>query len=348
MAPSDLAFSKLSQSSFGIEGAWPGALSHAERIKVLMENSDKLRAELNAAGGLMLIKGMADFQQAPEQLIQLSGIFGSEIEDYYKTPTAKRFLHDNTPEILVLSNLPPCDHPPPRRPDPAYTEEGELVVSYPHQTNWHTDQSYRRPPPDVTLLLGLITPPKDQGQTLFADCTGAYAALSDDMKAHISGLSGIHAPGWIGRREEDVRAGVVPKTVMSHQQPQRQPLVRTHPETQKPALYICEERQMDFVDGPIDGLVSGPDGAGADLLRALLKHATQPEFTYAHHWEPGDLVVADNRCLLHAATWYDADQHARLMWRTTVSGNPGDSYRDEAKSWLAKEGVAADHGMETS
>lgn len=340
-----LTFQPLERSSFGVQlEIQAGTLN--KKIQMLCAAADTLRQALNEAGGLMLIKGLHDFESAPDQLVLLSGLFGSEIENYYQTPTAKRFLHDSVPEILVLSNLPPCAHPPPPRPDPAYTKAGDLVVSYPHQTNWHTDQSYRRPPPDVTLLLGIITPPADQGQTLFADCTAAYAALDPDLQAKLQKLNGIHAPGWIGRTEKDVRDGNSPKTVPPHQMPQRQPLVRAHPETDRPALYICEERQMDFVDGPIDGLEPGPDGEGATLLRDLLHHTTQPPFTYAHHWEPGDLIIADNRCLLHAATWYDADHHARLMWRTTVMGNAGAAYRGEEKSWIPKDGTRVDHGME--
>jgi len=67
----------------------------------------------------------------------------------------------------------------------------------------------------------------------------------------------------------------------------------------------------------------------------LMSHLTQREFVYVHEWTPGDLVVWDNRCLVHAATWFDADHERRLMWRTTVSGNPGPAYAGEKKSWIA-------------
>ncbi|MGI9406877.1 MAG: TauD/TfdA dioxygenase family protein, partial [Hyphomicrobiaceae bacterium] len=105
---------------------------------------------------------------------------------------------------------------------------------------------------------------------------------------------------------------------------------------------------MDFVDGPIAGLDPEPDGEGAALIDMLMTHVTRPEFVYAHEWQPGDLVIGDNRCLLHAATWYDADTYARLMWRTTVMGNPGDAYRGEAASWVPVDGVALMEGMENA
>jgi taurine dioxygenase len=79
----------------------------------------------------------------------------------------------------------------------------------------------------------------------------------------------------------------------------------------------------------------GPHGDGAALLAELMAHATRREFVYAHEWSAGDLLVWDNRCLLHAATWFDADNEARVMWRTTVSGNPGAIYAGESKSWIA-------------
>ena len=78
----------------------------------------------------------------------------------------------------------------------------------------------------------------------------------------------------------------------------------------------------------------GPDGAGAALLDRLMAHLTQPRFVYVHEWSKGDLVIWDNRCTVHAATWFDAEREPRVMWRTTVSGNPGPRYADERPSWI--------------
>ncbi|MFC7542956.1 TauD/TfdA family dioxygenase [Siccirubricoccus deserti] len=63
----------------------------------------------------------------------------------------------------------------------------------------------------------------------------------------------------------------------------------------------------------------------------------QGRIVYVHEWTRGDLVVWDNRCTVHAATWFDAARERRLMWRTTVSGNPGAAYAGERKSWIAAE-----------
>ena len=64
-----------------------------------------------------------------------------------------------------------------------------------------------------------------------------------------------------------------------------------------------------------------------------MTHYTQPQFVYTHNWDEGDLIIYDNRTSIHAATWFDAAVHSRLMWRTTVFGNPGEVYAGEAKSW---------------
>jgi len=338
-------FCRLDKASFGVL-VTVGNASPTLAIDEFIAASDMICARFKQAGGLMVIKGLGGLEHAPEKFVRLSAIFGPEVENYRETLTSARFFHQDAAEILVLSNMPPCNHPPPPRAQPPLTQDGMLPVQFPFQQNWHTDQSYRRPPPDITLLYGVTTPPPDQGQTLFADCTAAYAALDLDMQHRIQNLNGIHAPSWTGRSCKDVQDGVEPKPLLPHQLPQRHPLVRFHPDTGRPALYICEEKQMDFVDGPIEGLSTGPDGEGAALLGSLMRHATRPEFVYIHEWAPGDLVIGDNRCLLHAATWYDSDLHPRLMWRTTVMGNPGEEYRGEAKSWISREGYAPMQGLE--
>jgi taurine dioxygenase len=296
------------------------------------------------AGGLLVLRGLTALKDRPRDLVRLSRAFGPEVEDIRETLTAPRFFHPDVAEIMVLSNKPGHDHPPP--PEPPGGRGGPLPIRFPDRANWHTDQSYRRPPPDVSLLSCVTAPPPDQGRTLYADCTAAYAALDASTRARIDGLEGLHAMGWIGRGAADVRAGVSPKPLLDHQRPVRQPLVRRHPVTGNPALYICEEKQMDHVDGPVVGLEPGPDGAGARLIRDLLRHATHPRFVYVHRWRAGDVVIGDNRCLLHAASWYDAAAHEREMWRTTVMGDPGPAYAGEAKSWLPPAGVAVMAGLE--
>ncbi len=338
-------FESLQNASFGVQLEFDTA--DIDRIlAICRHNADVILRRFYRAGGLMVIKGLAQIREFPAALVELSRLFGPEVENYRQTLTSPRFFHDSVDEILILSNAAPCHHPPPPRPDPAGPAEAELPVQFPQQVNWHTDQSYRRPPPDITLLLVLELPPRDQGQTLYADCTAAFDALSPARQTRLRHQQGIHAPSWIGRSRRAVETGEPVIELLPHQLPQPHPLVRHHPVTGECALYICEEKQMDYVDGPVAGMTPGPDGDGAVLIRELLTHATRPEFVYAHRWEAGDLVVGDNRNLLHCATWYDAERYTRLMWRTTVMGNPGDEYRDEAKSWIPRDGCAVMAGME--
>jgi taurine dioxygenase len=313
-------------------------------VDTCKRHSAAILAHFYAARGLMVVKGLQALRQQPQVLVELSHLFGPEVEDYHQTLTSPRFFHDSVNEILILGNAEPCNHPPP--PKPLNWDLKRLPTRFPDQVNWHTDQSYRRPPPDITLLFAVEIPPRNQGQALFADCTAAYAALDPVRQTELQALQGVHAPSWIGRSRSAVESGETPLALLPHQQPQRQPLVRRHPVTAAQSLYICEEKQMDYVDGPIVGLKTGPAGAGAKLLRELLTHATRDEFVYVHEWEAGDLLIGDNRNLLHCATWYDADASTRLLWRTTVMGNPGAEYVDAAKSWIPRDGSDLMAGMD--
>ncbi|HEY7253049.1 MAG TPA: TauD/TfdA family dioxygenase, partial [Methylomirabilota bacterium] len=99
--------------------------------------------------------------------------------------------------------------------------------------------------------------------------------------------------------------------------PVRWKIVRTHPGSGRKSLFIGSHANR-ILGWPV------PEGR-----MFLLDHVTQPPFVYRHEWEVGDLVIWDNRCVLHRATPYDTVRHQRLMQRTTVSGDPAES------SWLA-------------
>jgi taurine dioxygenase len=304
-------------------------------IEAAERDPDALPQALGDCHGLMLIPQMDAIAAAPELLLRLSRLFGPEVENYRENLTPLNMVHPTVPEIFLVSNTPPASRPPPPLPNPKLTADGKLPTQFPHRKGWHTDQSYRRPPPDISLFFAVLPVPQGQGQTLFADCTAAYAALPPDLRARVDRLEGLHVQPRTGRSRDAVLAGETPKPLRPNQQPQRQPLVRVHPVTGKRALYLCEMGQMDWLDGPVVGMQPGPHGDGGKLIFELMTHITQPEFVYVHEWTKGDLVVWDNRCLVHTATWFDADRESRVMWRTTVSGNPGAAYAGERKSWIA-------------
>ena len=73
---------------------------------------------------------------------------------------------------------------------------------------------------------------------------------------------------------------------------------------------------------------------GGKLIYELMTHITQDRYTYVSDWTKGELVIYDNRSVLHAPSWYEADKYIRIMWRTTVMGNPGPEYAGERPSWI--------------
>lgn len=293
------------------------------------------------AGGLLLLPGLDEITQDPQLLVAMSYLFGPEVEDYRTLLTRVSMAHDTVPEIFMVTNMVPNFRQPPARPEPPLTAEGKFPVQYPHRKGWHTDQSYRRPPPDISLFYAVTPVAKDRGQTLFASGTLAYEALPAELKTKVENLQGLHCQPGTGRGRTDAEAGKTPPAILPHQRSQPQPVVRTHPVTGRKALYLCERSQMDWFDGPFVGMEPGPYGEGARLLDALMTHYTRPEFIYVHEWTQGDVLVWDNRCLVHTATWYDAENEQRMMWRTTVRGNPGALYAGEKRSWIPEE-VAAE------
>lgn len=173
---------------------------------------------------------------------------------------------------------------------------------------WHTDKSYHAVPSLMTVLHARELPPEG-GDTQFANMAMAYDALPEATKQRIAGMRVIHS--WAASRK---RAGAPPPSEieMTERPPVDHPLVRTHPETGAKTLYIGNHASH---------ILGMPDAEGDALLQELLEHATQPQFIYTHHWRDGDLVMWDNRCLLHRALAnYAMATHRRVLHRTVVTG----------------------------
>jgi len=166
---------------------------------------------------------------------------------------------------------------------------------------WHTDKPYYATPPALTMLYAVELPPEG-GDTEFANTRLAYEALPDDMKRRIAGLRVVFQ--WEAGRRPGYYANDLP--------PIDHPLVRTHPDTGRKALYLGNHAT---------GIAGMAQDEGTALLDALLAHATEPRFTYAHLWRAGDLVVWDNRCMLHRAVAnYTMNRYRRIMHRNVVRG----------------------------
>jgi alpha-ketoglutarate-dependent taurine dioxygenase len=211
-------------------------------------------------------------------------------------PEAQRAQGKRTRVAHVISNLDSAGNPVDRSSSP--------VSNY----RWHTDKSYYPAPPMMTTLYAVELPAAG-GDTEFANTALGYAALSETTKRHIAPLRVVFRWGaTLGRPADPPTSAAATATPP----PVHHPLVRTHPETGVPALYLGNHASH------ILGL---PAVEGARLLAALLAHTTRPEFVYTHRWRKGDLVMWDNRCLLHRAVAnYAIGKERRILHRTVLRG----------------------------
>ena len=172
---------------------------------------------------------------------------------------------------------------------------------------WHSDSSFRAIPAKYSLLSARVVNPTG-GNTEFADMQAAYDTLDADTKALIEDLvcehSLMYSRGSLGMHDysDEERAMF---------RPVRQRLVRRHPVTGRKSLYLSSHA------GAIIGM---PTPEARVLLRDLTEHATQPRFVYVHKWRQWDLVMWDNRQMMHRVRRYDETQ-PRDMRRTTVAGD---------------------------
>ena len=175
---------------------------------------------------------------------------------------------------------------------------------------WHTDHSNATRPPKATVLHAVRLPDAG-GDTQYANMAAAYAALPSATQERIAPLMGIHvyqsshsARKLMGLNETDKER--VPNAVLH-------PLVRTHPESGAKSIYLNPIR--------IEGILGLDHKEALPLLVELLEHGTEERFQYRHAWKPGDLVMWDNRCLLHKANGdYDMDQ-VRYLYRVMLQGD---------------------------
>jgi taurine dioxygenase len=176
-------------------------------------------------------------------------------------------------------------------------------------SGWHTDDSYFALPAKASMLQGLSLP-KTGGETRFCNTRKAYEDLPDAMKARIDGLKAVHgydtmrAPARAPERTE-VEKQETPDVV--------QPLVRTHEDTGRKAIYFNPNRTDSIV---------GMDRASSDeLLDWLYQHITQLKYRYDHSWHSGDILLWDNRCLVHSVnTDFPVGQqrvHQRILLKGT-------------------------------
>jgi taurine dioxygenase len=202
---------------------------------------------------------------------------------------------DGFPELYRLSNLDERGKPNGRHPDRGTLE-------------WHTDGSWSRVTGQATIIYGEVMPATG-GETHFCDIYGAYERLSPAWKARIANLRAVHNLDFSRTR----RHGEDPMTEEQRRAkpPVDHPIVRTHPETGRKCIYLGDHAES---------IVGMPYAEGRALIEELNALAVHPDLTYEHRWTPRELILWDNRCVMHRATAYDPATQGRVIRRCTVLG----------------------------
>jgi alpha-ketoglutarate-dependent 2,4-dichlorophenoxyacetate dioxygenase len=169
---------------------------------------------------------------------------------------------------------------------------------------WHSDSSFQKPAARYSMLHAIVVPPRG-GETEYADLRAAYDALPDDVKAEIEGLvaehSALHSRIMLGETySAEQKAAIAPA---------QWPLVRVHPGSHRKAL---------FVGVHITHILGMTVPESRLLVSDLIEHATQRPFVYRHLWRAGDLVIWDNRSVIHRGRRHDPAQRRELRRSTTL------------------------------
>jgi taurine dioxygenase len=247
------------------------------------------RAMLRATLHDSLVLCIRDQQLQPVAFHDAMTIFG--------TPVVRTQLkqHPDCREVNIISSEDRDD-----------LGDGKRLVNGAH---WHTDDSFMREPCALTMLYG-VEVPSTGGDTQFTNMYLAYADLPDDLKRAIDGLKVVHK---YNSSRKGTRVAELSAAAMAAMPDAIHPVVRTHPETGRRALYLNPNRMEQIV-----GLERKDSDA---LLDQLTAHATGQKYQYRHRWRRGDLVIWDNRCTMHKANADYPDGERRLMHRIVVAGD---------------------------
>lgn len=234
-----------------------------------------------------------DQRITPAQQVAFSRRFGP-----LQVHVLRDFQLQGHPEVLVVSNI---------------RENGRPIGLGDAGVFWHSDLSYKERP-SLGSLLHAQELPAEGGDTLFANQHAAWDALPQALKDVIAPLFAEHT--YVARYEE-LRARSPWRPALTKQQleevkPVVHPVVRTHPETGRKALFVSEHFTTRIV-----GL---PEDESRAVLDELFAHSVRAEFVYRHAWQPHDMVFWDNRSVLHLAAG-TPDHLRRKLYRTTIEGD---------------------------
>jgi taurine dioxygenase len=273
-----------------------GAALGAEIQNVKLSSlSDQVFDQIQRAWLEHLVVLFRGQQLALEDLIAFSRRFG-ELDWAPVQETGRRFVEGH-PEIYVVSNV---------------VENGVPIGSLgAGEAVWHTDMSYLEHPPKASMLYAVEIPPAG-GDTHFCNMYLAYESLPEALQRRVSGLALKHdatynSGGYV-RQGSAATDDPVTSSGVYH------PVVVTHPETGRRALYLGRRR-----NAYIGGL---PLAESEELLDELWSYAARPGIAWSHQWRPGDVVLWDNRCTMHRRDSFDPASR-RVLYRTQIKSAAG-------------------------
>ena len=276
--------------AFEIRPLCPATGAELVGVDLARPVDDDLYAQIHALFLERQILLFRDQDLPPASQVALGRRFG-EVQIH----VMNQYHADGFPELYFLSNLDEKGEPAGRHPD-----KGTLA--------WHTDGSWRRVTGQATIMYATEVP-CEGGETHFCDMYGAYEALSDEMKERLEGMRAVHNLDFSRSRRhaEDPMTEAQKREVP----PVSHPVVRSHPETGRKCIFLGDHAEtiagLDYEDG-------------RRLVEEINTLAIRAELTYCHRWRPRDLVIWDNRCLLHRSTPYDTNRERRVMRRCTILG----------------------------
>ena len=234
-----------------------------------------------------------DQRITPAQQVDFSRRFGP-----LQIHVLRQFQLAGTPEVLIVSNI---------------RENGEPIGLGDAGALWHSDLSYKATP-SLGSMLHAQELPAEGGDTLFANQHSAWDALPADLQREVAHLQAEH---WYLARYEDLRRRnpwrpALTRAQIDEVKPVRHPVVRTHPETGRRALFVSEHFTTR--------ILGVSEARSRALLDALFDHGTRAEHIYRHRWKPHDMVFWDNRSLMHLAAGCP-DHLRRKLYRTTIEGD---------------------------
>jgi taurine dioxygenase len=239
-----------------------------------------------------------DQKLSPEQHIAFSRRFG-ELELHLRKDCCK----PGYPEIFVVSNV---------------IENGKPIGTQDAGLFWHSDLAYMAVPSRGSLFYALEVPHDDSGKplgdTLFASTTAAWNALSEDIKRSVAGRRAVtsYAKGYYRDRNSGPRPPLT-EAQKARTPDVEHPIMRTHPYTGKPCLFVNE--------GYTARIAGLPEAESDRVLNRLFEHVSRPEFVYCHQWRAGDFLIWDNCSTQHRAVFNYALPQRRRMERTTLTGS---------------------------